>query len=124
MSPVTGLTASRTFLCYAKDISLIDSPLNAARERERTMQHKIQFLIISLIGILVLSGCAFGADNSTKPALKLNVAPEVDGLVVGQIVNIQAIAVDQNGDMFRPGMLVEVKIMVEPMSLSSLFRSK
>lgn len=66
---------------------------------------------------------SIGNTTTGKFALLPNPNPSGNFTKITQRIPVR-IAVDQNGDMFRPGMLVEVKIMVEPMSLSSLFRSR
>jgi uncharacterized protein YraI len=62
------------------------------------MKRNIQFLIISLIGMIVLTACGFGNTTpATKPTVQLNLASGTNELVVGQVISIQAIAVDQSG---------------------------
>jgi len=66
---------------------------------------------------------SIGNTTTGKFALLPNPNPSGNFTKITQRIPVR-IAVDQNGNMLRPGMLVEVKILVEPMSLMSLFRTK
>lgn len=66
---------------------------------------------------------AIGNTTTGKFALLPNPNPSGNFTKITQRIPVR-IAVEQNGTMLRPGMLVEVKIMVDPISISSLFRSK
>lgn len=66
---------------------------------------------------------SIGNTTTGKFALLPNPNPSGNFTKITQRIPVR-IAVAQNGNTLRPGMLVEVKIMVEPMSLSSLFLSK
>jgi hypothetical protein len=62
------------------------------------MNRNFQIFILSLIGIMVLTACNFGNSTpATKPTVQLNLTPGNSDLVVGQVISIQAIAVDQSG---------------------------
>jgi membrane fusion protein (multidrug efflux system) len=73
----------------------------------------------------VFKGTVKSIGNTTtgKFALLPNPNPSGNFTKITQRIPVR-IAVDQNGNMLRPGMLVEVKIMVDPIPLSSFFRSK
>ena len=60
---------------------------------KRNRQYSI--FTVSMLLLLLVTACGFSSRPESKPAVKINVSPEQ--LVVGQVVNIQAIAVDQTG---------------------------
>ena len=66
---------------------------------------------------------AIGNTTTGKFALLPNPNPSGNFTKITQRIPVR-IAVEQQKNMLRPGMLVEVKIMVDPISLSSFFRSK
>jgi membrane fusion protein (multidrug efflux system) len=66
---------------------------------------------------------SIGNTTTGKFALLPNPNPSGNFTKITQRIPVR-IAVGQNGDMLRPGMLVEVKIMVDPIPLTSFFRSK
>lgn len=66
---------------------------------------------------------AIGNTTTGKFALLPNPNPSGNFTKITQRIPVR-IAVEQQKIMLRPGMLVEVKIMVDPIALSSFFRSK
>lgn len=66
---------------------------------------------------------AVGNTTTGKFALLPNPNPSGNFTKITQRIPVR-IAVEQQKTMLRPGMLVEVKIIVDPIPLSSLFRSK
>ena len=66
---------------------------------------------------------AVGNTTTGKFALLPNPNPSGNFTKITQRIPVR-IAVEQQKTMLRPGMLVEVKIMVDPIAITSLFRSK
>ena len=66
---------------------------------------------------------AVGNTTTGKFALLPNPNPSGNFTKITQRIPVR-IAVEQQKTMLKPGMLVEVKIIVDPIPLSSLFQSK
>lgn len=73
--------------------------------------HPFIIVFVGMLLMLLATACNFNSQPASKPVVKINVAPEQ--LVVGQVVSIQAIAVDTTG-------VARVDVQVDGQPLASL----